>query len=197
MFKIATSPLRLTFKIPNGEAATDDDENAPQQIILDTNLFEGMNTDQFNFDTSVESIQIFVTGDLAFYAQVLGKPSTASFWCIWCDQHKSLFGRSDTSPGTPWTLQNLKEALTIHANRKARSKKTHLGVSVAPLFDCIEVEDFITSLLHIHMGFVNKSSQNLCIWNAMKVEVLPEEVSNARHEFYRTADILKQSQLRL
>ena len=46
-------------------------------ISIDSILFEGMaDVNQFVLDTSVDSIRVFVTGDLAFYAQLLGKPNS-------------------------------------------------------------------------------------------------------------------------
>jgi len=33
---------------------------------------------------TIPSFKIFVTGDLAFYADVLGMPHSSSYWCPWC-----------------------------------------------------------------------------------------------------------------
>jgi hypothetical protein len=32
----------------------------------------------------IPSFKVFVTGDLAFYADVLGMPNSTSYWCPWC-----------------------------------------------------------------------------------------------------------------
>jgi len=33
---------------------------------------------------TIPSFSIFITGDLAFYVDVLGMPSSSSYWCPWC-----------------------------------------------------------------------------------------------------------------
>jgi hypothetical protein len=33
---------------------------------------------------TIPLFSIFITGDLSFYADVLGMPSSSSYWCPWC-----------------------------------------------------------------------------------------------------------------
>jgi hypothetical protein len=33
---------------------------------------------------TIKNFSFFITGDLAFYANVLGMPSFSSYWCPWC-----------------------------------------------------------------------------------------------------------------
>ena len=90
IFKIVCNPTPwLMFMVTNEEH---------DSISIDSILFEGMaDANQFVLDTSVDSIRVFVTGILAFYAQVLGKPSMAMFYCVWCDLHKRDYGNRDAA----------------------------------------------------------------------------------------------------
>ena len=173
IFKIiCNTTARLTFMVA---------DEGHGSISIDSILFEGMaDANQFVLDTSVDSIRVFVTGDLAFYAQVLGKPNTAMFYCIWCNLHKSDYGNRDAAANTtPWTIALLQDA------RTAKSQKTWKGVSAEDLlFDCIEPEDYIFSVLHDQMGFVNASSKHLLNWHDLHLELLPAEATTAREEFH-------------
>ena len=178
IFKIVCNPTpRLTFMVA---------DEGHDSISIDSILFEGMaDANQFVLDTSVDSIRVFVTEDLTLYAQVLGKPNTAMFFCIWCDLHKSDYVNRDAAANaTPWTITLLQETKATFDARTAKSQKTWKGVSVDLLFDCIEPEDYIFSVLHDQMGFVNASSKHLLNWHDLHVELLPAETTTAREEFH-------------
>ena len=153
IFKIVCNPTpRLTFMVA---------DEGHDSISIVSILFEGMaDANQFVLDTLVDSIRVFVTGDLAFYAQVLGKPNMAMFYCIWCNLHKSDNGNRDAAANsTLWTITLLQEAKAKFDARTAKSQKTWKGVLADLLFDCIEPEDYIFSVLHDQMGFVNSFIQ--------------------------------------
>jgi len=78
-------------------------------ISIDLTMFEGMaDTNQFVIDTSVDSIRVFVMGDLAFYAQVLEKPNTVMLYWIWCDLHERDYGNRDVAANaTPFKWPSL------------------------------------------------------------------------------------------
>jgi hypothetical protein len=33
---------------------------------------------------TLPKFSLFITGDLSFYADVLGMPNSSSYWCPWC-----------------------------------------------------------------------------------------------------------------
>ena len=104
IFKIVCNPTPwLMFMVTNEEH---------DSISIDSILFEGMaDANQFVLDTLVDSIRVCVMGDLALYAQVLGKPNTAMFYCIWCYLHKRDYGNRDAAANaTTWTIMLLQEA---------------------------------------------------------------------------------------
>jgi hypothetical protein len=47
-----------------------------------------MNDKRFEVDSKIvrtlPKFSLFITGDLAFYADVLGMPNSSSYWCPWC-----------------------------------------------------------------------------------------------------------------
>ena len=109
-------------------------------------------------------------------------------YCIWCNLHKSDYGNRDAAANaTPWTITLLQEAKATFDARTAKSQKTWKGVLADLLFDCIEPEDYIFSVLHDQMGFVNASSKHLLNWHDLHVELLPAEATTARKEFHISA----------
>ena len=73
----------------------------------------------------------------------------AIFYCIWCDLHNSGYENRDGAANTtPWIITLLQEAKATFDARTAKSQKTWKGVSADLLFDCIEPEDYIFSVLH-------------------------------------------------
>ena len=49
------------------------------------------------------NISIAVTGDLAFYATMLGKPSMGAAWCTWCNLKAREWSVAHRTVGDLWT----------------------------------------------------------------------------------------------
>lgn len=64
------------------------------------------NEDKNSYKSQV-GIRIFVTGDLAFYATVLGKINMSGFWCTWCNLRVAEWEKLDHERGTCWTLKEI------------------------------------------------------------------------------------------
>jgi len=57
-------------------------------------------------------VEIFMTGDLAFYSLALGKENMAPHWCWRCKASKAEWTASVDNPvGELWTTENLEEHL--------------------------------------------------------------------------------------
>jgi hypothetical protein len=134
-------------------------------------------------DASIQCFKIYITGYLAFYAMVLGKPESSNYWCTWCDSLKGWYGVPDlVQNSVKWTCEKLKQAKRQFDNRTARSKKTNKGVSAGMLLDGVEPEDYIFPVLHDQMGLVNKSLEHLLSFSELHIEKLPDGHTQTRKE---------------
>jgi hypothetical protein len=68
-------------------------------------------------------IRVFITGDLAFYATVLGKEDMDKAHCHWCKLPSAQWQIYGHAPGPTWTLEELKRV----AERERREGLPPLG----------------------------------------------------------------------
>jgi hypothetical protein len=54
-------------------------------------------------------IRVFVTGDLAYFAAILGKVNMADDWCTWCGLSAKEWSPTDHDKGELWTLEAMAE----------------------------------------------------------------------------------------
>jgi hypothetical protein len=55
-------------------------------------------------------MHILIVRDLKFYAQILGRDSMSSFWCMWCKVHPNTWNQLNASSSIElWTLKCLVE----------------------------------------------------------------------------------------
>jgi hypothetical protein len=150
---------------------------------LDPELQELPEEDALSIDSSIRCFKVYVTGDLAFYALMLGKPNSSNNWCIWCQLQKKFFGTPEmVTDAVKWTLEKLKDAKRLFKNRSAKSQKNHKGVNADALIEIVEPENFIFPALHDQMGLVNKSLSHLLTYGERHVEKLPPEHTATREE---------------
>jgi hypothetical protein len=58
-------------------------------------------------------VRVFLlSGDLAFFATVLGEVNSSGSWCIWCDLARKSWEAAVHTTGDLWTIQKLKDILT-------------------------------------------------------------------------------------
>ncbi len=95
-------------------------------------------------------IRIFITGDLAFYATMVGKEGMDKAHCHWCKLPSSQWQTPGHAPGTKWTLQELKRVAD-----SLDFGKTENGVKSYPLLDCIELERYSFPVIHVTLGLAN------------------------------------------
>jgi hypothetical protein len=55
-------------------------------------------------------IQVFVTGDPAYFRAILGKVNMAGDWCTWCGLSAKEWSPADHDKGKLWTLEAMAEA---------------------------------------------------------------------------------------
>jgi hypothetical protein len=79
-------------------------------------------------------LQMFITGDLAFYAMFLGKDGASMKWCWLCQLSHKSWQNEGYERGRLWTL----EELITEADGR-RENKSVKGVKMHPLLDCIPI----------------------------------------------------------
>ena len=136
---------------------------------------------EYNILTTIPShrVKLAITGDLAWYATMLGKPGMDSKWCAFCDLPCSQWSTVAQIKGCLWSRDSLKAQLNIVSNNinnkmEAREKK---GVKFKPILDiCPSI--FIMPPLHIKLGIVNRvfikqEGYSYISWSQRRIENIP------------------------
>ena len=76
-------------------------------------LYKEHNNDSFSNYTSFISVptRILVSGDLAFFATIVGENNISGHWCHWCMLSATEWGNCDHEKGDTWTMQLIKDNL--------------------------------------------------------------------------------------
>ncbi len=78
---------------------------------------------------TIPSFSLFITGDLSFYADVLGMPNSSSYWCPWClISHKEWQSDPQTFVAEPRTAKFLEETYKAVKNDVRISQPQHQNV---------------------------------------------------------------------
>jgi hypothetical protein len=97
--------------------------------------------------TTIEKVDCYITGDLAFQAMSMGRESMAGYWCMQCRANRPQF--LDKHP--PWLMEDL----CHHGDEAIQKGKPQLGVKVRPWFKFIPVANHVVPLLHCEIGVGN------------------------------------------
>jgi hypothetical protein len=99
-------------------------------------------------------IEIFMAGNILFYAIALGKEGFATWWCNWCKLFKPEWQAVDHQVGVPWTMVALQEHATLIQSGAVNLNSVHAmsGVKEQPLFDAIDTDHYIPPVLHLTIG---------------------------------------------
>eukprot|EP00978_Attheya_sp_CCMP212_P037364 scaffold175527_cov64-Attheya_sp.AAC.1 len=122
-------------------------------------------------------IKIFISGDLAFFTAVLGKINMSGSWCTWCKLSPKEWKEYMHEKGQLWILDSMYTIQYAIENgdinpKDAQSRK---GIVTDPLFDCIEVCQYIISLLHCEIGIGNTILNSFFNWVDYRVEIISDE----------------------
>ena len=142
---------------------------------------------------TIPSFSIFITGDLAFYADVLGMPSSSSYWCPWCLLSRPEWQTQPSEPPHERTATFLHDTyqaiLQDEQNRlKATEKK---GVSCGMHYKSLTPQDFVPPLLHMEIGMVNHAWDDFEQWIDDVVEMVPPHEQDARKEVIKAKEDLQ------
>eukprot|EP00984_Skeletonema_dohrnii_P005248 scaffold1837_cov120-Skeletonema_dohrnii-CCMP3373.AAC.1 len=116
-----------------------------------TTTFGGSETEG---STRVKSISVilFVTGDLAWYACILGKESMSGHWCHLCKLSRTEY-QDLAMEGEEWTTAAMLE--TAKEVEDSHDKKPKYGVKSKLWWDFIPIKNYVVPLLHTLIGIGN------------------------------------------
>ena len=124
--------------------------------------------------------EVFLTGDLAFLATIIGKENFDSFWCCFCDLMKDAWQNSDDCVGIDWTLERIAEQLELNETQQNKGVDQR-GVREEPFFN-IDVDHIIFPVLHALIGIGNKVMSYFIDECECHIEALPEAQTILRDE---------------
>ena len=138
-----------------GKVATGTDPDGMLALFCDA---DGETTWSFDPDTSPGTewtelarfpFRVLVTGDLAFYAMLLGKENENGHHCPLCKLTHSNWQDVDHERSEHWTLEELQRV----GEQAAAGYKRLFGVICQPLSKYIAPDRFMFPPLHVKLGF--------------------------------------------
>ena len=145
-----------------------------------------------SFELTKLRVNLFVTGDLAFYAIVLGKEGMSPKWCHLCqvrEGHRSDLTRTDTAWDVPKYQEAAEKVDKMNADRAARLNKeksemneSHLGVKSKLWWDFIPIEHYVVPLLHCLIGIGDNILTRFREIVSEHIEYIPEDELAARQK---------------
>jgi len=133
------------------------------------------NEGKVQIDIVATHLNVFMAGDLDYYAKNLAKAGSSSNWCHFCMKRKKNFGDCACTSSIEWTLQELRDA-----KKKVKGDKSYLGVIDDILVPDLPLMFYIVPLLHVQMGLVNKALDVLQDFVEKYVQASTEKEENVR-----------------
>jgi hypothetical protein len=121
-------------------------------------MFEPTVVEKCCTELKILKANVYVTGDLAFYAMVLGKEGMSGHWCHLCKLSRKEFADL-AAEGEEWTSQAMIDA--AKEVEDSGDKKPKLGVKSKLWWPFIKVENYVVPLLHTLIGIGNDILDNL------------------------------------
>lgn len=95
---------------------------------------------------------------------------------------KAQWGPADHPIGESWSIEKIREIRRQVTENNLSDKPENIkGCTKNPLFDAVPVCNYILLVLHIIIGIGNTLIDGLFEWVEERVEVLPNEVVEARN----------------
>ncbi len=142
------------------------------------------------------SFEVFITGDLSFYADVLGMPNSSSYWCPWCLLSHPEWNRDPatfvTEDRTLKFLSDTVEAIKNDSEKKMKPMDRK-GVVTNRHYSCLGPKHFVPPLLHLEIGMVNQCWESFEQWVDDIVEIVPPSEKEARKELTDAKNKLAQA----
>jgi hypothetical protein len=108
-------------------------------------------------DLTTFTVKVYLTGDLAFQAMVLGRESMSGQHCMLCKLSRKEFDeyKAKDKNGIPWTTNNLVEIGTKVCTPGEQGGRPTSGVKKPPWWPFIKMEHVMVPLLHCLIGIGN------------------------------------------
>ena len=137
-------------------------------------------------------MRIFITGDLAFYAAVLGKVNMSGKWCTWCKLHPSEWEQEGHEHGEQWTLEEMRDILEqLNCGILQDTPRNRKGIVQLQLFDCIPLKQYILPVLHSEIGLGNGMLNSFMKWVDLRIEEVMEDESEIRKRYSDAVQLLE------
>jgi hypothetical protein len=197
--------LKETVLVPIGEGL---------QLVVSGGKFLVLDND-YNLKFSLSNIsdrsihcncpvQVYLAGDLKFYAQMSGREDMSSFWCLWCKLHpntwKTFNNSKDAVPDEEkqlWTVALHDEMLQKIQDGQLKMPKEKKGIVSKHIWSFIEPQNYIFPQLHFEIGVVNLVLDNFYEFIEDQVEFLTPEEKVAQNNVIITEAALKEVKGRL
>ena len=125
-----------------------------------------------------------MTGDLAYYATALGKINMSGSWCTWCNLNAKEWSQIDHNKGVLWVRTAMDEVReSIYNGELSNDVNSRRGCVDVPLFDDVEINQFIFPVLHAEIGIGNYLLNLFFEWVDFKIEQVTEEEMKLKNDF--------------
>jgi hypothetical protein len=129
------------------------------------------------------ALRFFITGDLAFYATVLGMEGASATACWLCLQKKNAWTEFPTELGQPRTMEWILQNAPAGDDNQASKKKTRgNGMKEQPILDAIDTCRYIVPPLHAMLGVTNALLTELKHFIDTLLEDTPVELQQLRED---------------
>jgi hypothetical protein len=140
--------------------------------------------------------EVFLVGDLKFYAQMAGM---SSYWCMWCTLHPSEWKTyKENQASIPeegqrlWTADLHNETLVKIRSGELNESRDKKGVVDEPVWPFIEPCNYIFLRLHFEIGVVNMVLEKFYSFVEKQVESISPQGKVARNSIVFTEVSLEQ-----
>ena len=144
-------------------------------------------------------VKIAITGDLAFYSTMLGKPGMDSKWCPWCDAAAKEWSKVEQVKGESWTRQTYMQKLLDIQQNPTMSQYNRKGVKFSPILD-VDPTLYVPPPLHIKLGLVNRAfikpdGYSYFSWSQIRIENIPDSERVAFNLLRQSIDELNDTRI--
>ena len=134
-------------------------------------------------------IRVVVTGDLAFYASLLGKVNASGHWCTWCQLMYTDWKKKNHDAGESWSLRQMDELRESIFNKEVKDiPSNRKGVSDVALLHLIDIFAYIYPILHAEIGLGNYLLNRFFHWIDYRIERVSEEERQMRRDLSKVME---------
>jgi hypothetical protein len=123
---------------------------------------------------------LFVTGDLSFYVDSLGKSKSCSYWLMYCILTHLQWNDHNAERGELWTEERATYIrLNVLRHRTVPSAE-RMGIASLSHYRSITIDMYLPPLLHGHMGMINTGLDVFGNFIKRQVEPIGQDEQDAR-----------------